>query len=50
MGTLGWVSLISFACIYYLVPRIYGRELYSIRITSYNVCYTKLLRSGHLPV
>ncbi|NIQ96984.1 MAG: cytochrome C oxidase Cbb3 [Desulfuromonadales bacterium] len=30
MGTLGWVSLVLFAAIYYLVPRIYGRELYSI--------------------
>jgi len=34
MGTLGWVSLISFACIYYLVPRIYGRELYSIPLAN----------------
>jgi len=34
MGTLGWVSLIGFACIYYLVPRIYGRELYSIPLAN----------------
>ncbi|PLY01365.1 MAG: cytochrome C oxidase Cbb3 [Desulfuromonas sp.] len=34
MGTLGWVSLISFAGIYYLAPRIYGRELYSIPLAN----------------
>ncbi len=34
MGTLGWVSLIAFACIYYLVPRIYGREVYSIPLAN----------------
>ena len=31
------------------VPLIYGRDLsWESRITSYNVCYTKLLRSPHL--
>ena len=30
MGALGWVSLVMFAAIYYLVPRMYGRELYSV--------------------
>ncbi|MBE0599089.1 MAG: cbb3-type cytochrome c oxidase subunit I [Desulfuromonadales bacterium] len=30
MGTMGWVSLVLFAAIYYLVPRLYGNELYSI--------------------
>ncbi len=30
MGTLGWVSLVLFAAIYYLAPRMYGTELYSI--------------------
>jgi cytochrome c oxidase cbb3-type subunit I len=34
MGTLGWVSLVLFAAIYYLVPRIYGRELYSIPLAN----------------
>jgi cytochrome c oxidase cbb3-type subunit 1 len=34
MGTLGWVSLVMFAAIYYLAPRIYGRELYSIPLAN----------------
>jgi cytochrome c oxidase cbb3-type subunit 1 len=34
MGTLGWVSLIAFAGIYYLLPRIYGREVYSIPLAN----------------
>jgi len=34
MGTLGWVSLIGFAGIYYLVPRIYDREVYSIPLAN----------------
>jgi cytochrome c oxidase cbb3-type subunit 1 len=34
MGTMGWVSMISFASIYYLIPRIYGRELYSIPLAN----------------
>ncbi len=34
MGTMGWVSMIGFASIYYLVPRIYGKELYSIPLAN----------------
>ena len=34
MGTMGWVSMISFASIYYLIPRIYGRDLYSIPLAN----------------
>ncbi len=34
MGTMGWVSMISFASIYYMVPRIYGKELYSIPLAN----------------
>ncbi len=34
MGTMGWVSMISFASIYFLVPRIYGREVYSIPLAN----------------
>ena len=30
MGTLGWVSLILFAAIYYTVPRLYDREIYTL--------------------
>lgn len=34
MGTLGWVSLVLFAAIYYTVPRIYGTEIYSVRLAN----------------
>ncbi|WP_020676354.1 cbb3-type cytochrome c oxidase subunit I [Geopsychrobacter electrodiphilus] len=34
MGTMGWVSMISFASIYYMVPRIYGKEIYSIPLAN----------------
>ncbi len=34
MGTMGWVSLVLFAAIYYLVPRIYGRPLYSVPLAN----------------
>ena len=34
MGTMGWVSMISFASIYYLVPRIYGKNLFSIPLAN----------------
>jgi cytochrome c oxidase cbb3-type subunit 1 len=34
-GALGWVAMISFACIYYLVPRLWNRSrLYSIRLVN----------------
>jgi len=34
MGALGWVSLVLFAAIYYLIPRISDRELYSIPLAN----------------
>jgi len=34
MGTLGWVSLVLFAAIYYTVPKLYGREIYSIPLAN----------------
>jgi cytochrome c oxidase cbb3-type subunit 1 len=34
MGTLGWVSLVLFAGIYYLLPRLYGREVFSIKLAN----------------
>ena len=37
-GALGWVGLISFAALYYLVPRLWKRErLYSMRLVSLHV-------------
>jgi cytochrome c oxidase cbb3-type subunit 1 len=31
-GALGWVALISMGCMYYLIPRLFGRELYSLKL------------------
>ena len=36
-GALGWVALVSFGAVYYLVPRLWHRErLYSVRFVSYH--------------
>jgi len=34
MGTLGWVSLVIFAGIYYTVPKLYDREIHSIPLAN----------------
>ena len=31
-GALGWVALISMGAMYYLIPRLFGRQLYSTRL------------------
>ncbi len=31
-GALGWVAMISFGTMYYLIPRLFGRELYSLKL------------------
>jgi cytochrome c oxidase cbb3-type subunit 1 len=31
-GALGWVALISLGSMYYLFPRLFGRELYSLKL------------------
>ncbi len=36
MGTMGWVSMISIASIYFLVPRLYDKKLYSIPLANLN--------------
>jgi cytochrome c oxidase cbb3-type subunit 1 len=36
-GALGWVGMISFAAIYFLVPRLWGRkQLYSLRMVNWH--------------
>jgi len=36
-GALGWNGMITFACMYYLVPRLWGRErLYSLRMVNWH--------------
>jgi len=31
-GALGWVALVSMGTMYYLIPRLFGRELYSLKL------------------
>jgi cytochrome c oxidase cbb3-type subunit 1 len=31
-GALGWVALVTMGAMYYLIPRLYGRELYSLKM------------------
>ena len=31
-GALGWVAMVSMGAMYYLIPRLFGRELYSLRL------------------
>lgn len=31
-GALGWVAFISLGSMYYLIPRLYGREIYSVKL------------------
>ena len=31
-GALGWVGMISIGAMYYLIPRLFGREIYSVRL------------------
>ena len=36
-GALGWVGMISFAAVYFMVPRLWGRErLYSMRMVNWH--------------
>ncbi len=36
-GALGWNGMITFACVYYLTPRLWGRErLYSLRMVNWH--------------
>ena len=31
-GALGWVALVTFGAMYYMIPRLFGRELYSLKL------------------
>jgi len=35
-GALGWVALISMGSLYYLIPRLFGRELYSLKLVEWH--------------
>jgi cytochrome c oxidase cbb3-type subunit 1 len=34
MGTMGWVTMTVAASIYYIIPRIYNTEIYSIKVAN----------------
>ncbi|RMG97488.1 MAG: cytochrome C oxidase Cbb3 [Candidatus Dadabacteria bacterium] len=34
MGTMGWVSLVLFGAIYYALPQLYGRRVYSVGLAN----------------
>ncbi|MFZ4800615.1 MAG: cbb3-type cytochrome c oxidase subunit I [Chlorobium sp.] len=34
MGTMGWVTMIISASFYYMIPRIYDREIYSVKLAN----------------
>jgi cytochrome c oxidase cbb3-type subunit I len=34
MGTMGWVTMVTAASIYYVIPKIYGTEIYSEKIAN----------------
>ena len=36
-GALGWNGMISFSAIYFLVPRLWGRPLYSLRLVNWHL-------------
>ncbi len=35
-GALGWVAMISMGSLYYLIPRVFGRELYSLKLVEWH--------------
>ena len=35
-GALGWVAFISLGAMYFLVPRLFGREIYSLKLIEYH--------------
>lgn len=55
-GALGWVGMISFAILYWLVPRLWDRKLYSEDLATYHfwlatigiVVYTVTMWAGGL--
>jgi cytochrome c oxidase cbb3-type subunit 1 len=35
-GALGWVAFISMGAMYFLIPRLFGREIYSLKLIEYH--------------
>jgi cytochrome c oxidase cbb3-type subunit 1 len=34
MGTMGWVTMTACAAMYYIIPKIYNTEIYSVRVAN----------------
>jgi cytochrome c oxidase cbb3-type subunit I len=34
MGTMGWVTLVIVGSVYYVIPKIYGTEIYSVKLAN----------------
>jgi cytochrome c oxidase cbb3-type subunit 1 len=42
-GALGWVAMVTVGCLYYLIPRLYGRtEMYSIKLITVHFWVTTI--------
>jgi len=35
-GALGWVAMVSIGAMYYLIPRMYGREIHSVKLIEWH--------------
>jgi cbb3-type cytochrome oxidase subunit 1 len=35
VGTLGWNGMLTFGILYWLLPRIFGTKLYSVKLANY---------------
>jgi len=35
-GALGWVAMVSMGAMYYLIPRLFGREIHSVRLIEWH--------------
>ena len=35
-GALGWVAMISIGSMYYLIPRMFGREIFSVKLIEWH--------------
>jgi len=35
-GALGWVAMVSIGAMYYLIPRMYGREIFSLKLVEWH--------------
>ena len=36
-GALGWNGLVTFGALYYLIPKLWGRKLYSVRLVNWHL-------------